>query len=40
MTTTNVPGAAAHGRRRSRIARLVARIAAAVRSAHASSVPF
>ncbi len=32
--------AAARGRRRSRIARHAARIAAAVRAAHAASVPF
>jgi hypothetical protein len=37
MTSTDAP---THGRRRSRIARLLARIAAAVRAANAGSVPF
>ena len=40
MTIANTPRAAAHGKRRGRIARLVARIAAAVRAVHAGFVPF
>jgi hypothetical protein len=40
MTTTDTSRAAAHGKPRSRIARFVARIAAAVRAAHAATVPF
>jgi hypothetical protein len=40
MTATNTSRAAANGRRRSRLARLVARIAAVVRAAHSASVPF